>query len=344
MKALDKLKSLIKNQNILKIDISKFNSLNADQILKLTTIVTSLLKITEGKELMNENKIKKLLKLEQYELNEGPEISMALYDFKEITSAVSTKNKIVQINGIDKKNKKAIRELTLKDDKQAKSLVKNINDKLPELNKLIRKGINEMDLNKLSSGLLEHIVRHCEKNKIDEVTEELVESLKGEYKIIVLESEEFKALLAEASKDLTAEELTEDKVLELSESVFENMENGVDFFMEAVLKHDKRLTEDDGYEEFFQKALVKYGVKAPDELEGDKKKEFYDYIDANWKSDKEKEGIEENFLNNASLELSKGNNALAIDEYKKEFMSQLSKHPDYVEMSDDMAFLSEDVE
>ena len=36
-------------------------------------------------------------------------------------------------------------------------------------------------------------------------------------------------------------------------------------------------------------ALKKFGVTQPDQLEGDKKKEFYDYIDKNWKSDKEKE-------------------------------------------------------
>jgi aspartyl-tRNA synthetase len=37
----------------------------------------------------------------------------------------------------------------------------------------------------------------------------------------------------------------------------------------------------------FQKALKKYGVDAPDELSDKKKKEFFDYVDKNWKSDKE---------------------------------------------------------
>jgi len=45
----------------------------------------------------------------------------------------------------------------------------------------------------------------------------------------------------------------------------------------------------DEYKKFFQSALKKFGVTEPDQLEGDKKKEFYDYIDKNWKSDKEKE-------------------------------------------------------
>tara|TARA_Y100000310_G_C20221046_1_gene595772 strand:- start:47 stop:514 length:468 start_codon:yes stop_codon:yes gene_type:complete len=45
----------------------------------------------------------------------------------------------------------------------------------------------------------------------------------------------------------------------------------------------------EAYQKFFQSALKKFGVTEPDKLEGDKKKEFYNYIDKNWKSDKEKE-------------------------------------------------------
>ena len=36
------------------------------------------------------------------------------------------------------------------------------------------------------------------------------------------------------------------------------------------------------YQAFFQKALKKFGVKSPTELTGDKKKEFFDYVDKNW--------------------------------------------------------------
>ena len=45
--------------------------------------------------------------------------------------------------------------------------------------------------------------------------------------------------------------------------------------------------DDAAYEKFFNKALKKFNVKEPDELSGDKEKEFYDYIDKNWKSDSE---------------------------------------------------------
>ena len=36
------------------------------------------------------------------------------------------------------------------------------------------------------------------------------------------------------------------------------------------------------YQAFFQKALKKFGVKSPSELDGDKKKEFFDYVDKNY--------------------------------------------------------------
>jgi len=41
------------------------------------------------------------------------------------------------------------------------------------------------------------------------------------------------------------------------------------------------------YQAFFNKALKKFGVKSPAELEGDKKKEFFDYVDKNYEADKE---------------------------------------------------------
>ena len=46
----------------------------------------------------------------------------------------------------------------------------------------------------------------------------------------------------------------------------------------------------EAYRKFFDKALKKFGVKSPGELEGKKEKEFYDYVDKNWKSDKEESG------------------------------------------------------
>ena len=41
------------------------------------------------------------------------------------------------------------------------------------------------------------------------------------------------------------------------------------------------------YQKFFNAALKKYGVSSPDDLDDEKKKDFYNYIDANWKGDNE---------------------------------------------------------
>ena len=67
---------------------------------------------------------------------------------------------------------------------------------------------------------------------------------------------------------------------------------------EKIKKMKEKLTKegaDDGksgdkeaYQAFFQGALKKFGVTEPDQLKGEKKKEFFDYVDANWKGDNEK--------------------------------------------------------
>ena len=41
------------------------------------------------------------------------------------------------------------------------------------------------------------------------------------------------------------------------------------------------------YEEFFKKALSKFGVSSPEELDDEKKKELFNYVDANYKADNE---------------------------------------------------------
>jgi hypothetical protein len=45
--------------------------------------------------------------------------------------------------------------------------------------------------------------------------------------------------------------------------------------------------EEDGYKAFFQKALKKWGVSSPDEIKDEDKKDFFDYVDRNWKGEKE---------------------------------------------------------
>jgi hypothetical protein len=55
-----------------------------------------------------------------------------------------------------------------------------------------------------------------------------------------------------------------------------------------TLKQIREATGDkEAYQKFFNTTLKKFGVKSPAELEGDKKKKFYDAIDAGWEGDNE---------------------------------------------------------
>ena len=47
------------------------------------------------------------------------------------------------------------------------------------------------------------------------------------------------------------------------------------------------IREETEYQKFFTSALDKFGVSSPKELDGEKEKEFYDYVDKNWKADNE---------------------------------------------------------
>lgn len=50
---------------------------------------------------------------------------------------------------------------------------------------------------------------------------------------------------------------------------------------------DEESSKQKKYQAFFDKALKKFGVKSPAELKGDKKKEFFDYVDKNYEADNE---------------------------------------------------------
>ncbi len=56
---------------------------------------------------------------------------------------------------------------------------------------------------------------------------------------------------------------------------------------EVEEKVTKEESKKEKYQKFFQAALKKFGVKSPAELEGDKKKEFFDYVDKNYEADNE---------------------------------------------------------
>tara|TARA_B100000287_G_scaffold428205_1_gene479212 strand:+ start:147 stop:797 length:651 start_codon:yes stop_codon:yes gene_type:complete len=47
--------------------------------------------------------------------------------------------------------------------------------------------------------------------------------------------------------------------------------------------------EENRYEKFFQAAMKKFGISSPDELDDDKKKEFFNYVDKNYQAKNEKD-------------------------------------------------------
>lgn len=51
----------------------------------------------------------------------------------------------------------------------------------------------------------------------------------------------------------------------------------------------------EAYQKFFNAALKKFGVSSPAELEGDKKKKFFNYVDKNWKADHEEVDVHKSY-------------------------------------------------
>jgi len=57
---------------------------------------------------------------------------------------------------------------------------------------------------------------------------------------------------------------------------------------DSLIEASKKIVESSAeYKKFFDGALKKFGVTSPAELDGDKKKEFFDYIDKNWNGEDE---------------------------------------------------------
>ena len=69
-------------------------------------------------------------------------------------------------------------------------------------------------------------------------------------------------------------------------ALYEDMGNILGRYYEIGETQESTIKEGD-YEEFFQKAMDKFGISSPDELDDDKKKEFFDYVDKNYEAENE---------------------------------------------------------
>ena len=71
-------------------------------------------------------------------------------------------------------------------------------------------------------------------------------------------------------------------------ALYEDMGNILGRYYEIGGENKKETSIKEGdYEAFFQSAMKKFGISSPDELDDEKKKEFFNYIDANYKAKKE---------------------------------------------------------
>jgi hypothetical protein len=70
-------------------------------------------------------------------------------------------------------------------------------------------------------------------------------------------------------------------------ALYEDMGNILGRYYEIgeVVKEESGGKEE--YQKFFNGAVKKYGVSSPDELDDEKKKDFFNYVDKNWQGDNE---------------------------------------------------------
>ena len=70
-------------------------------------------------------------------------------------------------------------------------------------------------------------------------------------------------------------------------ALYEDMGNILGRYYEVGETVSEETGDKEEYQKFFMAALKKFGVSEPDKLPDDKKKEFYNYVDANWEGDNE---------------------------------------------------------
>ena len=84
-----------------------------------------------------------------------------------------------------------------------------------------------------------------------------------------------------------AKEMINQRLLEKVADRIEELKNNITLLPEAEQNEEEGDTE---YQKFFRKALEKFGVDSPADFESEeKKKEFFDYVDKEYKADKEED-------------------------------------------------------
>jgi len=133
------------------------------------------------------------------------------------------------------------------------------------------KGVNKMDKIKEAEELVDVILKgdydkHKKIQEADAVAEEVLDEV--ENKIDSVPDQD----LADLHSDVV-DELTKDE--------------GVTPVEEKIAVSISRLIREEDYREFFKKMLKKHNVSNPSDLDDEKKKEFFNTIDREWKAKKE---------------------------------------------------------
>ena len=83
-----------------------------------------------------------------------------------------------------------------------------------------------------------------------------------------------------------AKEMINQRLLEKVADRIDELKNNITLLPEAEQTEE----EDTKYQKFFRKALEKFGVDSPADFDSEeKKKEFFDYVDKEYKADKEED-------------------------------------------------------
>ena len=98
-----------------------------------------------------------------------------------------------------------------------------------------------------------------------------------------------KTVYVSTKKGTVTRQTGENATGEIYEVSFEDGEIGVYSVVELEMAVENTIIEDgdEEYKKFFKSVLKKFNADSPEDLDDDKKKEFFNYIEKNWKKENE---------------------------------------------------------
>lgn len=132
--------------------------------------------------------------------------------------------------------------------------------------------------------------------ELEAVTEAKVKKLSSKEEAAVLKliskTKTTKEAAAKVAQEMKISDKEASAVVKMVMSQYESVEVPVEAVSEESIeeaKNDKQAK----YQAFFKKAMKKFGIDDITDLKGDKKKEFFDYVDANYEAEGEVDEVAE---------------------------------------------------